>query len=1236
MPLLVRVMAVMVLAYLLVLLMAPGSEAAAALTSASFAVFPGMAAVACLRPARSMPMEQRRTWRLIAVAMATYACGGLVWFSYGLRDLPVPVPSLGEVGFLGYVIPLTMALLILPSARRSRLARLEVLLDCGVIFSSVLFCVWALVLAPVHAQAVSLPRLQMLTLAAYPAVDVLVIAVALATLMRVRSREVTAWLPLLLGLLLIAAADLIYVTLVAQDAYTAEAPYNIMWALAFLLVALAPHLGGLSQPGGQRLGIGQAMVPYAALAAAVGVALAYGVRPREQLELFVLAMVVSVLAVARQLLVVVTKTRLEDHLEGEVVSATAELRSEREFLAAIVDSLHAGVVACDSDGQVTLFNKATAAFHSDPTLGRFEGWESDLRTATGDAALPAAETPLMRALAGERVEDVEFMIVPPDAPPRALTGSGRALRGPDGVIVGAVLAMHDITDRRRQQHLLERKAAHDELTGLGNRGAFTDELTSRLAAGVPVSVLLLDLDDFKNINDSLGHDAGDQCLIGVARRLVRALPDRGAAYRLGGDEFVMVIDPRVIAPELCAQQVLEAIGEPESVAGTELRTTASIGTATAGGECSTPRELLQAADLAMYVAKSGGKSGVFAYQEHMRGEAQTRLAVETDLRDAIGNDGLHLQYQPIVELASGRMSAAEALVRWSHPERGPVPPVEFIPIAEQCGLIVPLGEWVLQEACAQLLRWDALGGDESFRVTVNVSTRQLERPGLLDVLDRCLGAGVHPSRLVLEVTETALTMDSTAAMETMHAIRARGVQLAVDDFGTGYSSLSRLRSAPVSRIKVDRSFVSEITHADADVPIVEATMAMARGLGMGVIAEGVETQEQLDYLLKQGCPEAQGYLLSRPVDANTLFTCMSAPSWAAVLPATSPDPAPALEFQQLVEQAVDPQVGLEELVRPLLAQLQAATGLALTYMTRVDTVADTQEVTFVQSSAPGPIHQGLVVPWSESLCKRALEQGLRRSSAPAAEYEGHPAPRDLGLEAYIVEPVAAPDGTLYGTLCGASTAACSLTENDSATVRMYARLVEQKLNGRGAAGVGAGRETSGALPAQRRRAEHLWARMSELMLRADEPGSRSQQRANVEAVHRAWETQRGHLAVRRDDRRQRVVIADDQRLLRQVLGAVIGGEDNLALIGESDSAWSTVGVVAAEQPDILLLDFELGDACALDVIEYIRTLSPATRILLHSGRSDVHQLGQQMQVDRVVYKGEDADRLLEALRALVN
>ncbi len=549
--------------------------------------------------------------------------------------------------------------------------------------------------------------------------------------------------------------------------------------------------------------------------------------------------------------------------------------AENAFIQVALQHLTNPVLACDATGHVRYFNDAFAATRPKMELGDHicaSSTVDGMFRADGRTPLQPEQLPIMRALAGETVVD-EAIVIRGGDERRIFDTSARPILGLAGELLGAVLVKHDVTGEQQAKAELLHRAFNDELTGLGNRAQIAEELQVLFLSSSPgrsSAVLMLDVDNFKLINDSLGHAAGDLLLVEVAGRIRSELRAGERAARLGGDEFVVFLHiADAVAAFAVAERLLVSLEAPVLIGETWLAVSASIGIAMSDS-AEDVTNLLGAADFAMYVAKQRGKAGIAMFEPSMQQVAQDRLSLETDLRRAVRNQELHLVYQPVVDLKTGALAGVEALVRWHDDVRGDVSPAEFIPIAEQTGLILPLGEWVLREAVSQLQRWNQQTPGTALVVNVNVSTRQLERRGLLTTVDDLLAHGLDPAQLVLEITETALGHDDDAATETLYALHDRGIRLAVDDFGTGYSSLSRLRAAPVSQLKIDRSFVNEIVSADADVPIIDATVAMSEGLGLGVIAEGIETHAQLHYLRKLGCRHAQGYLLARPLEANSI------------------------------------------------------------------------------------------------------------------------------------------------------------------------------------------------------------------------------------------------------------------------------------------------------------------------------------------------------------------------------
>jgi diguanylate cyclase (GGDEF)-like protein len=423
-------------------------------------------------------------------------------------------------------------------------------------------------------------------------------------------------------------------------------------------------------------------------------------------------------------------------------------------------------------------------------------------------------------------------------------------------------------------------ATHDELTGLPNRVTFhqlfDQSIKSAHRNGHKCALLFIDLDRFKVINDSLGHEAGDTLLVEVAARLKRCVRDNDLVVRFGGDEFVIVLDRISESEQIAAvaRKVLTALLPPIVLAGHECRTTGSIGIAVFPDNGHDVQTLTKNADIAMYFAKDDGKNNFRFFSSEARSQSIERLQLEADLRHAIELNQFSLHYQPKIEVETGQISGVEALLRWTHPKLGNLPPAEFIPLAEETGLIIPIGQWVLNTACAQSMSWQA-AGLPAISIAVNLSPRQFIDPQLLDRLDEALTtSGMQPHLLQLEITESTVMHNINRTAKLLGEIRQRGVRLAIDDFGTGYSSMSLMKELPIDTIKIDRSFVRDLAESAEDRAIATAIINMGKALGLAVVAEGVETREQDKFLRDQGCDEIQGYLFSKPLppeDISMLF-----------------------------------------------------------------------------------------------------------------------------------------------------------------------------------------------------------------------------------------------------------------------------------------------------------------------------------------------------------------------------
>jgi diguanylate cyclase (GGDEF)-like protein/PAS domain S-box-containing protein len=437
-----------------------------------------------------------------------------------------------------------------------------------------------------------------------------------------------------------------------------------------------------------------------------------------------------------------------------------------------------------------------------------------------------------------------------------------------------IFQIQDITDRKRAEEQLLHDAFHDALTGLPNRALFMDHVKmaiqrSRRSGDRLFAALFLDLDRFKIINDSLGHMVGDQLLVGIAHRLEACLRPGDTVARLGGDEFTILLEDLASADDATdvARRVQEAVTQPFNIVGHEVFTTASIGIALSNTGYERAEDLLRDADTAMYRAKMEGKKRHVVFDKGMHARAMELLQIETDLRRAIQRKEFFLNYQPIVSLETGKVASFEALVRWRHPERGLVQPSDFIPVAEETGLIIPLGQWVLNEACRQTREWQRQGrAGEHVTMSVNLSSRQFSQADLIEQVSSALrDTGLRPANLKLEITESMVMENIDTAIDMLTQLRTLGVGISIDDFGTGYSSLSYLHRFPIDTLKIDRSFVTQMTDNTENAEIVRTIVTLARSLDMNVIAEGVETREQLRRLGDLGCDYGQGYLFSRPV-----------------------------------------------------------------------------------------------------------------------------------------------------------------------------------------------------------------------------------------------------------------------------------------------------------------------------------------------------------------------------------
>jgi diguanylate cyclase (GGDEF)-like protein/PAS domain S-box-containing protein len=549
-----------------------------------------------------------------------------------------------------------------------------------------------------------------------------------------------------------------------------------------------------------------------------------------------------------------------------LVASMSALGQQRVLLDTALENMSQGLAMFDADGRLTLCNERYArmtglpyaAVQGQSLLELFK-----LRKAAGDFS-GDPEDVFARILADMRLGKSTMRVLQ--------TLKGRSIRVIEEPMIGGgwVATLEDITAWREAQEKLAYLAHHDPLTSLPNRTRFREDLEQTLRLvnrDGRVAVLCLDLDHFKEINDSLGHPIGDDLLKDVACRLRASVREGDTVARLGGDEFAIVqagIDLQASESSSLAGRLVEILGTPYFIQGHQLNIGVSIGIAFAPNDGEDPDQLLKNADMALYRAKEDGRATYRFFEPGMDARAQARRVLEIDLRAALTRDEFEVHYQPIHDLSTDQITAFEALIRWKHPLRGMISPMDFIPLAEETGLITQLGEWILRKACMDAAAWS-----REVRVAVNLSPVQFKNSNLVQsVISALAASSLAPGRLELEITESVLLQDSEATLAALHKLRSFGVKISMDDFGTGYSSLSYLRSFPFDKIKIDRSFVHELATRDDSMAIVRAVTGLGKSLGISIVAEGVETNEQLGLLRTEGCTEVQGFLFSRPRPAQ--------------------------------------------------------------------------------------------------------------------------------------------------------------------------------------------------------------------------------------------------------------------------------------------------------------------------------------------------------------------------------
>ena len=830
-------------------------------------------AIAIIIGVRRNHPSARSAWYLLAAGVTGLNIGdNLSSFQNFVRHNEGPLPSYIDIAYLA-MYPLVIGGLVILVRRRSTGRERSIVIDASIITASIGLVWWVLLLAPTFRGS-GIDLQDRLTSIAYPVGDMIILAAGVRLWVGRGRRPAAFWL-VLAALISVLSADLLFGYLSLSDQFSEHTFIDFGWLLFYLALgaaALHPSMGELSTvtADARPVTTGRLIV----ISSAVVVAPA---------TLFVQDALGTVtdatpIALTGAFLVLLVVARIVGLVRG-----SAELRSEARFRA-LVDKSSDAIVVIDSDGRIRYHTPSTV-----PLLGR---QSAELEGAKLTELLAHGDRERLRVILENHsgTTNVEWRLRHRDGGWRDLDVIAVDLRGTADVD-GIVLTMRDITKRKQLDLELRHQALHDSLTGLPNRLLFADRVDQALRRSerlnTSVAVLFLDIDDFKIVNDSLGHAAGDDVLIAVAARLATATRAGDSAARLGGDEFGFLLEVGVVddSAEMAAQRIQEALRDPFVVGDKEMQLHASIGIAVGSPWTHTYDDLLRDADLAMYVAKRKGKGRFELFQPEMHEDATRRLQVAAELLGGLERGEFVDYYQPIIDIGSRRIVGAEALVRWQHPERGLLMPSEFIPIAEATGLIGALDRWVLNEACRQAKSWmdDGVVSDDSFYVSVNISARHLQEVTISDdIHDALVVSGLSAEALVLEVTETALIDDVDSATATLTGLKGLGVKIAVDDFGTGYSSLTHLVKFPLDILKIDKSFTDRVGSGHGGEVMVHAVVDLAHTLGLTAIAEGVEEAEQAQALEDLGCHLAQGFLYSQPIPASNLAALLTAQAVASV------------------------------------------------------------------------------------------------------------------------------------------------------------------------------------------------------------------------------------------------------------------------------------------------------------------------------------------------------------------
>lgn len=841
---------------------------------ASIVLFAGPATLAW-RTSRHPNISSRAAfgWFFIALANISFSLGSILWLYYENILGEQPFPSLADAGYLPFYPLMLAGLLLLVEKMRSAEERLNFSLDASVIVIGGGMVVWYFLLGPI-ARAGDDDTLKTALSLAYPVGD-LVLLLGISSLL-LRRAEFGSRGPvnfLMTGMAINFAYDFIFSYQNLAGTYEGSSAIEALFSVPCVPLMLAAHVyyvkasDELFEPAPSPHTVSRFFwVPYLAIAAVFFVLIKVAVDGdnSHMVELIIVSAVVATLVIFRQFMFVRENTK-----------ANSALTEMQERIQGIYSASTDAIGLADFGGTITEVNDSfvlLTGYRRDEIVGTMNYLEF-----VPDDYLERSVTPEM-AVEGRRPIEYERELVRKDGTARNVTTTLFAVNGSDGVPAAMAVVIRDITDRRQLERQLTHQALHDPLTGLANRVLLSERVTAALSRArrmrSQIAVMFLDLDNFKTVNDTLGHAAGDSLLNTVAERLRSCLRLSDTPARLGGDEFAILIEDIVNPGEelRVADRILTAIRTPVEINGKQAFVGASIGIALSSPSVVKPEDLLRNADVAMYTAKKEGKNRYSVYEDSMHAAVLRRAELEAEIRSAIGKSEFQLFYQPIIDLSSRAIVAVETLLRWNHPRGVLIGPAEFIPIAEEANLIGQLGQWVLENACSDAARWqEKYCPADPFAVSVNISGRQFMDAAFLTTVEAAYtAAGLPPEKLILEITESTMLINTEATIEKLKLIRGLGVRLAVDDFGTGYSSLSYLNRFPVDILKIDRSFVEKIDEGEQAAAMTRAVVSMSETLHLTTIAEGIETPDQAERLRELGCTWGQGYYFAKPLAADEM------------------------------------------------------------------------------------------------------------------------------------------------------------------------------------------------------------------------------------------------------------------------------------------------------------------------------------------------------------------------------